>query len=590
MGGSASNPLTADDAREVGRRLGSRYVVTGRAVQLGADVQLIAEVQDVETGQMRGAARVTRPADSASALVDELALELLRRNLLPTDGEYAPPSLSHVTTSSLPALKEYLAGEREYRTGQWSDARRHYHRAVEADSNFAPAWFRLSSACSWEECPLWETYDKRAMELVDQLPDRDARRVRAIATLDVRALETFTATYPDDVEAWIALGESYYHRGGVTLRSTEAYRGAFARAVRLHPYFAEAYLHLMEDAFQRLDSLDAQRLIDGYVALSGSHACSFQVSHDLVWGTAAARERAIAVLDTVVPIECVLVQAPLAAPARALDRMAQIYGDEADTATEANARAGALWRLLLVRVPNGQITAARRALARVAGAPVIGNRAARWQIMLHLSGFPDPLAARRAARVIAAHGGPTDQFWIGALAIDEGRWTDVEAVRRALERQPPGYHGEGPEGDIRAYSAAFAAALGSYAGLVRGDRRRLAEFESALARLPALVPVGATGWINEQPQEYLRYRVGKLLFDDGRTRDAERYFRSFQPYDYFYTTQAELYLGRIAEAGGRREEAVTHYGKFVRWWRYADEPLRPQWEEARQALSRLTAE
>ena len=79
MGGSASNALTADDAREVGRRLGSRYVVTGRAVQIGADVQLIAEVQDVESGQMRGAVRVTRPADSASSLVDELTLELLRQ-------------------------------------------------------------------------------------------------------------------------------------------------------------------------------------------------------------------------------------------------------------------------------------------------------------------------------------------------------------------------------------------------------------------------------------------------------------------------------------------------------------------------------
>jgi tRNA A-37 threonylcarbamoyl transferase component Bud32/TolB-like protein len=149
MGGSASKALSADDAREVGRRLGSRYVVTGKAVKIGADVQLIAEVQDVASGGMRGAVRVTRPADSASSLVDELALELLRRNLLPTDGEYPPPSLSRVTTSSLPALKEYLAGEREYRTAQWSDAVRHYHRAIEADSNFAPAWFRLSSACNW---------------------------------------------------------------------------------------------------------------------------------------------------------------------------------------------------------------------------------------------------------------------------------------------------------------------------------------------------------------------------------------------------------------------------------------------------------
>ena len=134
-----------------------------------------------------------------------------------------------------------------------------------------------------------------------------------------------------------------------------------------------------------------------------------------------------------------------------------------------------------------------------------------------------------------------------------------------------------------ANARAYAAALGAYAGLVRGDRTRLAEFDSALVRLPVF------GKDIQQPQVYLRYQVGKLLFDDGRPGDAERYFRGFMPYDFFYTSPAELYLGRIAEARGRPDEAVLHYGRFVRWWRYADEPLRPQWEEARQALSRLPA-
>ncbi len=582
MGGSASNPLSADEAREVGRRLGSRYVVTGKAVQIGADVQLIAEVHDVASGEIRGAVRVTRPADSASSLVDELTLELLRRNLLPTVGEYPPPSLSRVTTTSLPALKEYLAGEREYRTAHWTEAVPHYHRAIEVDSNFASAWFRLSNACSWGGCAdkLAEDYGRRALELVDQLPDRDAKLIRAISTFDVAALEALTATYPDDVEAWVALGESYFHHGGVTLRSTEAYRGAFTRAVRLSPYYGEAYIHLIEDAFLRLDSLDAQRLIDGYVALGGNRACSPQVSRDLVWGTPAARKRAMVVLDTVALIECV--QAPLAAPPQALDRMAQIYAAGVDTSTQADVRTIALWRLLQVRVPNGQITVARQALARVAGVPVTGDRGARWEIMLHLSGFPDSATARRAARVIATEGEPTDRFWIGALAIDEGRWTDVEAVRRVLERPAQGVDSEASPTDTS--GPAYGAALGAYAGLVRGDRGRLAEFEAALARLPT------ADWESEQPQQYLRYRVGKLLYDAGQTRDAERYFRTFQQYDFFYTTTAELYLGRIAEAQGRPEEAATHYGRFVRWSRSADEPLRPLWEEARQALRRLAGE
>jgi len=583
MGGSASHALTAAEAREVGRHLGGRYVITGRAVQMGGDVQLIAEVQDVESGKIRGAVRVTRPADSVSSLVDELTLELLRRDLLPTDGEYSLPNLSRATTASLAALKEYLAGEREYRTAQWSNAARHYHRAIEADSNFASAWLRLAATCGWGACPSQpgEDYYRRAQALADQLPDRDAKRLRA--QNDVQALEAFTATYPDDFEGWIALGESYFHHyGGAMLRPNDAYRGAFARAVQLHPYNAEAYTHLIEDAFLRLDSLDAQRFIDGYAVLGATKACTGdQVSYDLVWGTAAARARAFSVLDTMPPIEC-LVQAPPAAPPEALDRLAQKYGHLADTATPAGVRTFALARLLQVRVPNGQIAAARRALARMAGAPVTDKSAARWGIQLHLSGFPDSAGARRAVRVLAAQAAPTDYFWIGALAVSEGRWTDVATVRRALGRQlgsvEPG--GEPPGANARAY----AAVLGPYMELAKGDRTRLAEFESVLVRLPALG--------NEilQPQMYLRYRVGKLLFDDGRLDEAERYFRSFMPYDFFYTSPAELYLGRIAEARGRRDEAVLHYGRFVRWWRHADEPLRPQWEEAHQSLSRLAGE
>jgi hypothetical protein len=430
-------------------------------------------------------------------------------------------------------------------------------------------------ACSQE---LSEAYYTRALNLADQLPDRDAKRIRSEGKAE--ALEKLTAAYPDDVEAWVALGESYFHHIGVNLRPTEAYRGAFTRAVQLHPYYGEAYAHLIEDAFLRLDSLDAQRFIDGYVALGGHQACRYQVSHDLVWGTATARERAMAVLDTVALTQCP--QAPLAVSPLALDRIAQIYAAVADTATQALDRKFAVWRLLQVRVPNGQITAARRALARLAAGPVTDKSLPRWEIQLHLSGFPDSATARRAARLLAAEGAPTNYFWLGALAINDGRWTDVEAVRRALERQTQSVEPDGsPAG---ANARAYAAALGAYAGLARGDRSRLAEFESALARLPIF------GFDIEQPQQYLRLRVGKLLFEAGRTRDAERYFRSFSPYEFFSTTQAELYLGRIAEARGRPEEAVTHYGRFVRWWRYADEPLRPQWEEARRALSRLAGE
>jgi hypothetical protein len=83
--------------------------------------------------------------------------------------------------------------------------------------------------------------------------------------------------------------------------------------------------------------------------------------------------------------------------------------------------------------------------------------------------------------------------------------------------------------------------------------------------------------------------MGRMLFEEGRLAESERYFRTFQPYDYFYASLAELYLGRITEALGRAGEAAVHYDRFARWWELADPPLRPQLEEARAALGRLAA-
>lgn len=277
------------------------------------------------------------------------------------------------------------------------------------------------------------------------------------------------------------------------------------------------------------------------------------------------------------------VQSPLAAPPHALDRLGRMYETMVDSSPVALDRLILLFRHLQVRVPRGQIAAARNALARVEGVPDTERRGARWQVMLHLSGFSDSLTAHQALLVLAKDPDPTDRFWAGALAAAEGRWSDVEDVGEALGNQAQDLRGmDSPS--AAGYADAYAAALRAYTGLLQGERERLAEFETALGRLPP------HSFSREQPQQFLRYQVGKMLFDWGRLHDAERYFSSFQPYDYFYTSQAELFLGRINEALDRPEEAMVHYDRFVTWWEYADPPLRPLWQEGRQALARLGGE
>jgi tetratricopeptide (TPR) repeat protein len=516
-------------------------------------------------------------------------MELLRQNLVPSDGEQHPVNLSRVTTSSLGALKAYLDGEREFRVAHWNEAARHYQRAIDLDSTFTRALYRLARAYGWAGSELSEEYGRRAERLADRLPERDALLVRAVMNGGFAPLKALTARYPDDAEGWVTLGDRYYHVGTRALLPNSAYRSALSKAIELSPNYGEAYDHLIEDAFFRLDSVGAQRLIKEYAALGAEHrGCTLQLSYDLVWGNNVARQKALAALDTVSASGAMwdCVHSPLAAPPRVLARMARLYQEAMeDSSSTALDRSYLLWKLLMVRVARGQIAAARQALARAQGMPDTEKDAARWQIQLHLSGFPDSLAVRRAVRFLTERKEPvpTDLFWAGALAVAERRWRDVDRAGLALDQRAEQLRVTGDTSEA-GFAKSYTDVLRAYMGLARGERGQLSEFESALGRLP---PYGFT---IEQPQLFLRFKVGQMLFDWGQMRDAERYFDGFNPYAFVYNNPAELYLGRISEARGRPDEAIGHYRRFFSWWQPADSGLRPQLEEAGEALDRLSRE
>ena len=297
LGGSDSATMDQRSALEVARRVQAHYLVTGSAVQLGDDIRLVAEVRDVEHGELRGTAQVTGLIDSVPSLVDQLTLELLRLNLLPSDGEHQPVSLGQVTTASLPALKAYLAGEREYRVAHWREAAQHYQHAFELDSTFGRALYRLIKASDWGGGLEGNSeYIRRLIPLIDRLPERDQMLIRADLKLlrpgdldpvpGLSMLDSLTRRYPDDVEGWVALGERHYHDRGLAFLPPTTYRRAFSRALQLNPHYREPYVHLIEDAFFRLDSVGARRLIEAYANIEGSQAgCTIQMAYDLAWGS-----------------------------------------------------------------------------------------------------------------------------------------------------------------------------------------------------------------------------------------------------------------------------------------------------------------
>ncbi|HYO45696.1 MAG TPA: adenylate/guanylate cyclase domain-containing protein, partial [Gemmatimonadota bacterium] len=264
-----------DTALEVGRRAGARYALLGSVVSIGDGVRLTADVYDVNGGAKLGSGTVEGAQDSVFALVDRLSIEILRA--IGADPAAAGSvSLARATTTSLPALKAFMEGEVLYRRGDFEAAVPAYERAVEADSTFALALFRLSTSYGWAESITSELATgaiERAARYADRLPEREALLVRSELALQRGTLDGFesarlaTRRYPDDPEAWYTLGEMIYHYADQANEKREGSDVAFARALQLDPGFAPAWIHRSDLAFSAYDDSARARTFTDSLAL-----------------------------------------------------------------------------------------------------------------------------------------------------------------------------------------------------------------------------------------------------------------------------------------------------------------------------------
>ena len=586
--GEGTEPSSPQEALDVARHVGASYAVTGSVVGRQDAVRLAIEVHDVTSGELRGARQVDGSPDSMLVLVDRVALEVLRSGLVPASGPLPQLDIGHVTTTSLPALKAYLEGEQLYRRSRWAEAIRALRSAVDRDSTFAVALFRLALAYGWGgPSEMAGEYHERAARMAGRLPEREALLLRGSANLfrpqAITTLEELTTRYPDDVEGWTQLADAYLHAGPPQLLAADRFRTAFRHAIELEPSFGPAYIHLIEDAFFREDSADASALLDDFRRIDAeTPVCgSFELAYALVWGDSASKHQASAALDTLGAngLACLTTALPMSAGVSAhLIATSRAWLNRSPPSPAATA---ARRYLVYPAVRYGRIRIAREVLTELE--QEIPARAARTYLELHLQGFRDTLTARRAGTLLAAESEPRYRFWSGALAAAEQRWSEVETTIRALETDADAAASQG-DSLSAADRRAFAQALGGYAALHRGNRdRAIAELERALPHLPGGSPAQAV-------QELLRYDLGKLMLDRGEVGKAAQYFESFHHYDPLYTTPVQFYLGQVYEALGEFEKARVHYDRFVRWWEAADPELRPWWEEGRAALVRLTRE
>ncbi len=265
-----------DDPRalaQLAAELDADLFVVGRIVSLGPGVSLSLSLYD-RKGERQTIVSTDAPADTAlPAAVDRAVTELAA-------SRWSAPAerlerLAIGSTKVQPALKAYLEGARLFRAGDYGRARDAFHTAIENDSLYAIAWYRLSTTAGW----LGDNDDylrgaRRAGELSHRLSDRDRRLVQAHrAYVDGRVEESedlyrgLVAEYPDDAEAWYQLGEVLFHTSAQRGRPIEAAAPAFAHAEELIGGSSEAIGHLVQLAVLDHDETAADSLLDRLLPL-----------------------------------------------------------------------------------------------------------------------------------------------------------------------------------------------------------------------------------------------------------------------------------------------------------------------------------
>ncbi len=576
----ASADETADlpTALQVARSSGARYAVVGSVVSSGDNMRVGADVYDLDNGANLGREQVEGAPDSIFGLVDQLSIQVLSLVFEEGDDELPTVDLAGITTRSVPALKSYLEGETLFRSSSFREAIPAYEEAVEADSTFALAYYRLSSALGWLETlageRTQETLDE-AVRYADRLPERDRNLLKvsqAFYENQRNATElalTATRRYPQDPEAWFLLGEVYFHRRTQSIATREDQDGAFGRATELDPSFTPAYLHPLDNAFRYADSTAATRLIERYeqYAAGTEYDAAYETAYQLLFGDSLSRAQP-SIPDTLSTFVLGRVANLLQHP-RGFGVRNEVMLRLADRPETRDLYATFL---PFIMINEGRLEDGLRALAE---RPLDdGNRGGAPDyldllLLFYYGGVGEDATALAAASEL----GPADSLpstkWLvaGLLAIEEGREQKADSIRVLSREFVDRFYAQGDSAQARKIELGIMTLQGRRAMLEGRD-------EEALRLLDVVFredsPQVVTPWIME------------LLERMGRPEDAIRYGLVFGPQPWLGVP-----LGKLYEEIGDRDRALEAYGWVTLAWQNADPLLQPMIAEARQAIARL---
>jgi len=597
--------------RRVAERVGAETYVVGNVVQGGGRIRISA------AAYQRGApaspvaqAAVDGPTGQLFELVDAMAGRLLS-GLSP--GPYGQLTrTAATTTSSLPALKAFLEGERLFRGGDFHPAARAFQRAVAEDTTFALAYYWLSVASWWaDDSKVIDSAAALAVRYGGRLSERDRRLfqawdafLRGDALESERVYRQIVGLEPENVEAWLQLGEVLFHSGPRRGGPIGAARVPFQRVLSFEPEHTSALLHLARIAAAEQRRVELDSLTERILGLSpdGEWALEARALRSYASRDRAEQLRVIADLRTAPEGRIWNTARYVAVATHELEGASELAALLTEETRPAEVRAFGHLALAHLQVARGRLRAASAELDRAAAldplpalehrallallpfVPVSPERLLALRDMLTQGILPGRAATLETSHLANLHDGVHPElraYLIAGLSLRLGDTATARAYLAELERPHPAAHattvGKDAAGSIRAQLAHLGG----------GTAEALREMEE-VQRLEARVGlIGGSPFYSEGLERYL---YAGMLQGVGRLEEAVRWYGSFSSnslFDFVFLAPSHAARGRISERLGRRREAAAEYGRAVQLLRDADPEMGPLVRELEQGLRRV---
>lgn len=607
-----AEPFDADAGGAVARHFGAGLYVLGTVVEAGGQLQVNASLYDAD-GAIRNSAReIAEDEAQVFDLVNNVARQLL------AGGVGGPASrltrVAAATTQSLPALKSYLEGERLLRAAWLNEAVAAFQRAIEADSTFALAWYRLGLAVLYSPEPVDVeslAAAEQAVRLSARLAPRDRDRLAAFhaflrgAAAEAESLaHNILRDYPEDMEAWYYIGEARFHNGVQEGRTVAEVSEPFRRALEYDPDHFMSLLHLslstsVEGRFQEAEELIER--MEGVEAALAAESFFAEFNRPALTYVRGGRRMLLELLPDMRRYATISLNWSAYRIALLQDgRTAAI--DVAGLLTEpsrpeAEREAGYALQALY-ELARGRRLAAGQPLANSeAMGPVVGfhsgleTRAALWvsPFLAVPRGELEQLREALAGLDYDTVWAPISRaYLLGLVSARLGE--PAEALRYASQLEARAARPDAGEDSARAsLNRDFALTVRAQVAALSGDP------EAALRLLEDTRPEERARFLPWSPlfsgahERYLRAEVLEAL---ARDEEAINWYASLGllPAEVSYLAPAHLRRAEIYERLDRPEEAAFHYKRFIDLWREPDPELRPEVARAENALQRLSGE